>query len=102
MTVFSTRELRAALEKKGFKRRNGHHTFYTLYVNGKKTSIRTKISHGSRDYGPNLLRQIGRQLRLSSRDLEDFVKCPLTEEVYIQKLLEEGKIRLTEDKASNS
>jgi len=54
-----------ALLKKGFNRHETHHTMLCLVVEGKKTSIRTRISHGQSKADDWLLRKIAKQLHLS-------------------------------------
>jgi hypothetical protein len=85
--------MRKALEAKGFRPFETHHTFYILYVDGKKTSIRTMISHGISEYGDALLGHVRRQLGLTSKELQDLVECPLSGESYVALLKERGKIK---------
>jgi len=40
------RDIASNLQRKGFVPDEGNHTFYRLFVDGKNTGIRTKISHG--------------------------------------------------------
>jgi hypothetical protein len=94
MTSRKTSEIAAALQRKGFRRSESHHTFYILHVQGRKTSIRTKISHGGREYGDPLLAQMGKQLCLSKNDLQRLIDCPLSEEAYVRRLSESGRVRL--------
>lgn len=89
-------EIASALLNKGFRRSQSHHTFYILYAQGRKTSARTKISHSIREYGRSLLAQIARQLCLTASELDQFLECPLTEEDYVDRLIEQGHVRLDE------
>jgi len=50
-----TRAIRAALLSKGFMADDTHHEMFWLVVDGRKSSIRTRISHGVAEYGDNLL-----------------------------------------------
>lgn len=82
-------DIERALKKKGFSPRKGDHRFYSLKVDGRETSVRTKISTGSGydTYNDDLLGKLKRQLHLaSSDDLRDFINCPMTQEAYIQGL----------------
>ena len=76
--------------RKGFRRDDTHHRAYWLYVNGRKSAIRTRISHGAAEYDANLLGQVKRQLRLTNPQFEDFVACPLDAEGYLQILRDRG------------
>ncbi|MFV9631904.1 MAG: hypothetical protein ACNYWM_12655, partial [Methanosarcinales archaeon] len=50
-----TRKIDSALKEKGFIAKERDHTFYFLVINGKQTKIHTKLSHGSKEYGDQLL-----------------------------------------------
>lgn len=84
MSTYKTRVIESALSKKGFEKKESHHKKYTLYVNGKRTSIYTFISHGNKEYGDNLLNKMKDQLHISRKELEELIMCPLKHEDYIQ------------------
>ena len=86
------RKVKKALGKKGFEKKESHHTFFHLYVNRKKTAIFTKISHGAHDIGDNLLSLMARQLKISPRQFRDLIDCPLEAKEYIQVLRDDGHI----------
>lgn len=88
-----TREIESVLKKKGFVSREGDHTYFTLVVEGKRTSVFTKISHGIREYGSPLLGQIAKQLWLSGRELEDLLDCPMTYENLVSTMRLKGRLR---------
>lgn len=92
MKTRKSTELGAALVRKGFRARQGDHTFYILYVSGRKTSIRTKIGHGSKEYGAGLLGQISKDLHLGRRDFDQLVECPISHHDYVRLLVEQGKL----------
>lgn len=75
MTVIKTRDIEKTLLSKGFQRVDSDHKFYFLYVNGKKTSVRTKISHGTDEYGDHLLGLMKDQLHLGKRELKEFLNA---------------------------
>jgi hypothetical protein len=93
MRARKTRELDTALRKKGFVPYEGNHTFYFLHVRGKKTSIRTKISHGATEYGLDLLGQMSKQLHLERAEFEQLVDCPVSHQDYVAMLVERGKLK---------
>jgi predicted RNA binding protein YcfA (HicA-like mRNA interferase family) len=72
------REVMASLEKKGFTKKENDHTFFHLWVDGKKTTVYTKVSHGEKEIHDNLLGAMARQLRLSKKQFLELVDCPLT------------------------
>lgn len=81
------KEIAKILEKKGFKKIEGDHSFYFFFVEGKKTSVRTKISHGRVEYGRELLSQMAKQLNLTNSELQLLFDCPLTQEKYTALLI---------------
>jgi hypothetical protein len=88
-----TRAIRAALLSKGFVADDTHHGMFWLVVDGKKTSIRTRISHGVAEYGDNLLALIARQVGLSNRELYSLVDCTMDGEKLKRLLVDRGRIR---------
>jgi hypothetical protein len=95
MTTAKTKDIRKALTGKGFRIVESHHEMLWFFVQGKKTSIRTRLSHSSEEYGDNLLGQIAKQLKLRRTDLDRLIECPLTEEEYVNNLIQNGHVRLT-------
>jgi predicted RNA binding protein YcfA (HicA-like mRNA interferase family) len=92
--IIKTRKIDSALIRKGFvKKEKRGHIYYILYVKGKKTQIRTKLSHGSKEYNDGLLSAIRKQLKFNSKkELENFINCPLSEEEYISMLMDKSVI----------
>jgi tRNA/tmRNA/rRNA uracil-C5-methylase (TrmA/RlmC/RlmD family) len=88
-----TKDIKAALANKGFVQENRDHSFLFLFVEGRKSSIRTKISHGSKEYGDNLLSLVARQLHLSNKELDDLIDCPLCHEDYVGILKQKQKLQ---------
>jgi predicted RNA binding protein YcfA (HicA-like mRNA interferase family) len=83
------REVIGGLEKKGFERRDGKDIFLHLKVNGLKTAVFTKVSQAEKEIHDGLLAAMARQLRLSRRQFDDLVRCPLDAPEYLQ-LLRDG------------
>lgn len=88
-----TRAIRAALLSKGFIADDTHHEMFWLVVDGRKTSIRTRISHGVAEYGDNLLPLVARQVGLSKQELYRLIDCPMDGEKLKRLLVERGKVR---------
>ena len=91
------KDVAANLSRKGFQPREGDHTFYRLYVDGKMTGIATKISHGEKEIHDNLLGAMARQARLAKGEFLDLVDCPLSAQDYLSLLRERGHIAKKED-----
>jgi molybdopterin-guanine dinucleotide biosynthesis protein A len=84
-----------ALVSKGFCRSEGkHHTMFHLVANEKRTSIRTRLSHGQRKVDDWLQRQIARELHISKRDLLRFIDCEISQQEYVGMMIEKGHILL--------
>lgn len=69
--------------------RESHHVFLIYEtVAGYKTEIRTRVSYqsGGGDIGDNLLGVMARQVKLSRRDFEQLIDCPLSRDGYEAKL----------------
>ena len=88
------RTIRAAFLSKGFIFDETHHEMFWLVVCGKKTSIRTRISHGAKEYGDQLLTLMSRQIGLSKTELYRLVDCSMDGEKLKTLLVEQGKVRL--------
>ena len=88
------RTMRAAFLSKGFIADETHHEMFWLVVGGKKTSIRTRISHGATEYGDQLLTLMSRQIGLSKSELYRLVDCPMDGEKLKALLVERGKFKL--------
>jgi hypothetical protein len=84
-----------ALVSKGFDRSESkHHTMVHLMANGKRTSIRTRLSHGERNVSDWLQSQVARALHVSKRDLLRFIDCELSQDEYVRVMTERGHMRL--------
>lgn len=99
MAVLKTRNIKKALEKKGFredkKQGNTDHHYYRLYTSdGIKTSITTKISRGEKEIYDPLIKAMGKQIGLSTRDFKAYVRCDLSKNKYYKKLIRKNKIKL--------
>lgn len=92
--AYSGKEVRSAITKKGFEESNGHHKFLIFHVDGKKTQIRTRISHGKKTYTGQLWNCLKKQLHLNSDQLSEFIECHLSEEQYKATLIEAGYLQV--------
>jgi predicted RNA binding protein YcfA (HicA-like mRNA interferase family) len=80
MTQIKTRDIRSALAKKGFEEVDTDHHIYIYIFEGKKTGIKTKVSHSSKEIGDPLISEMKKQLKLSKSQFIELVNCPLTKE----------------------
>ena len=89
------RVVERGLKDKGFRLVQGHHAFFIYYSEaGKKSTVRTKTSHGSshKDIADGLVSQMARQCKLSNQQFRELVGCGLSRAEYEAKLLEVGLI----------
>lgn len=86
------KDVSANLLRKGFQQREGDHSFFRLYVDGKKTRVGTKISHGEKEIQDGLLGQMARDTKLVKHEFLDLVDCPMTAQRYVELLRERGHV----------
>lgn len=86
------RDIEASLQRKGFRKTEGDHHYFHLYVDGKKTAVFTKTSHGMKEYGGRLLKSMAWQLRLTSEEFYRLVDCPMSEGEYLGILREKDEV----------
>lgn len=93
--VLNSKKAYKNLKKKGFKDSKDYsndHKYLEFHYNGKMI-LYTKLSHGSKkDLNNYLIKQMSTQCKLSKQDFADLVNCPLSAEMYIEKLKEIGEI----------
>ena len=85
----------SALEAKGFRRRESHHSYFVYYtVDGAKTPVQTKTSHGKggADIANHLVGRMARQCRLRTADFRRLVECSLSQADYEALLISDGEI----------
>lgn len=90
MTILKAKEVIRGLERKGFCPSESDHTFLIFCVNGKKTPIRTKVSHGSNEIDDYLINRMSIQVKLEKRKFIDLVNCPFSTENYLKELSAKG------------
>ena len=84
-----------ALEAKGFRRRESHHSYFVYCTEeGMKTPVRTKTSHGrgSADIPDKLLSRMAKQCKLRTAEFREQVDCPLSQADYEALLTGKGEI----------
>lgn len=85
MTTRDRKDIESALERKGFVRDETHHSLFIYWtVEGKKTPIRTRTSHGSnhKTLGDSLLSQMAKQVQLPKKSFLELVDCTLDRAGY--------------------
>jgi hypothetical protein len=93
------RDVKKALQIKGFREEKRDHWYYLFYHNGKKTDIYTKISYNQTDISKPLCSAMARQMRLSGNSqFEEFVDCDLTHQKYLQLLIIGKHLEMSESK----
>lgn len=90
MTQIKTRIVHSGLLNKGFQEAEGDHRRLIFYFQGRKSEVRTMISHGSREIGDGLIHAMAQQTKLSKSDFVDLVSCTLSTDGYAEKLRASG------------
>lgn len=90
MPPIRVRLLHSALLRMGFVPENRKDVYYFHTLNGGRTGVRTKMSHGETEVGEHLLHKMARQLYLSRSELDEFVSGRMTNETYLRILREKG------------
>ena len=75
----------SALEAKGFRRRESHHSYFVYYTEGGvKAPVQTKTSHGKggADIPNHLIGRMARQCKLRTTDFRSLVDCSLSRAEY--------------------
>ncbi|MDD9981968.1 MAG: hypothetical protein OXU81_11520 [Gammaproteobacteria bacterium] len=84
-----------ALKAKGFRRREGDHSYFIYYTEeSKKTPVQTKTSHGrgGADIPDNLIGRMAKQCKLRTAEFRALVDCPLSQAEYEKLLTTKGEI----------
>lgn len=92
MTTLKSNEVEKSLKKKGFIEEPGDHKFFVLYIDGKRTNIRTKTSHCGQDINDHLINKMKKQVHLEKKDFLDLIKCPLSKEKYKNMMIQGGYV----------
>lgn len=83
------------LPKKGFLEQGDRdHIFYHFYYNGKKTHIRTHVSHGSKykTLGDDLVSKMAKQCKVTAKDFRSLSECTMSHQEYISLLEKSGEV----------
>lgn len=88
MSLLDPKKTYHNLRKKGFidsTTRSVDHKHLDFFLNDKYI-LSTKISHGNKDIGDHLIKQMSVQCHLDKNDFIDLAKCPLSRDEFIEKL----------------
>ncbi len=91
--VFSSKKVEQSLIKKGFKLEPSDHKYYVFYYNGKRTRIKTKVSHCGQEINDFLIKNMSRQVHLNKSQFCDLINCPLSKEAYKDILIKIGLLK---------
>jgi len=85
----------SSLVSKGFVKASGDHVMLVYHTaDGRKTAVRTKVSHTPkmRDIPDNLISQMARQCSLAKDEFLGVVDCPVSKAMLESMLRERGAI----------
>lgn len=76
MKPVDVRTARASAERKGFVKTQGDHEYYYLYIGGRKTAWRIKISHGAPEMKPSHIRADAKACQMMvADDMRKILAC---------------------------
>ena len=79
-------KIESSLQSKGFQKEKKDHRVFIYYtINGERTLVKTKTSHGNRKYksiGNTLLGKMAKQCKLNFGQFIDLIDCPLNRNEY--------------------
>ena len=90
MTSRLSKQIEKSLKRLGFNCTNTHHKIYSIRIN--QFVIRTRLSHGVKDYGDDLLARMSKQLYLKKMELIKMIDGEMTLEEYKRILRVKGVI----------
>lgn len=95
MSTFKGAEVERVLLRKGFERddKSSHHTYFRFRPGGLPTSVSTYMSRGGGDVDAYLQSQMAKQLGLKRKELEEFIRCTLSESDLLQILVKRGIVK---------
>jgi predicted RNA binding protein YcfA (HicA-like mRNA interferase family) len=83
LTSRPSKKIEKSLKNLGFSLENSHHRqLIYLTINGEDHNISTYLSHGSKDYGDDLLAKMSKQLYLTKSELLDLIDGKMTRKTY--------------------
>jgi len=84
----------SSLKKKGFVVEERDHRYFMLYADGQYTGIHTKTSRGTgyKTLGSNLVGKMAEQLKLTTQQFVELVRCPLSAAEYIALLNQKNEL----------
>lgn len=85
-------DISRVLKRKGFVESTGDHVVLYLAIGGKRTAIRTMVSHGRKEYTDFLWSCLKRQLHLEQNELITLLNCSMSHEEYIDLIQGKGVI----------
>jgi len=88
------RKVESSLRSKGFQPDERHHHYFLFWTaDGKRTTVKTRTSHGTghtKSVGDPLLGQMAKQCGLEKLQFLDLIDCPLGQPQYEALLREKG------------
>ena len=90
--TLAKKDVQSSLLKKGFHQSEGDHIFFHYQrLNGTKTKIKTKYSHGKPNYiGLVLIQKMSQQCKLNKDDFVLMISCSIDQAKYESILIEKG------------
>ncbi len=86
-------DIERGLKNKGFLLTESHHHHYFIYhsIAGKKTTVKTKTSHGQREISDDLIGKMAQQVKLNRSEFLNLVDCSLFHACRTSGAVQQGK-----------
>jgi hypothetical protein len=95
-------DIERGLKNKGFMLTESHHHYFIYHsVAGKKTTVKTKTSHGQREISDDLIAKMAQQVKLNRSEFLDLVDCSLSRQDYEDKLISVGLVASGNNQCGN-
>lgn len=88
-------KVQANLPRKGFVETDDRrHIFYHFHFEGKKTHIRTQVSHGTKykTLGEDLVSSMAKQCKVTTKNFRGLAECTVSHDDYIDLLKQSGEL----------
>ncbi len=81
------KKVKAALLRKGFREYENDHSYFIYYTRkGKKTIVKTKVSHSGKDISKVIMGYMAKQCKISVQEFHQLVDCTLSQDAYEARL----------------
>jgi predicted RNA binding protein YcfA (HicA-like mRNA interferase family) len=86
-------DIERGLKNKGFLLAESHHHYFIYHsIAGKKTTVKTKTSHGQREISDDLIAKMAQQVKINRSEFLNLIECSLSRQAYENRLISMGLV----------